>query len=80
MGRPPDGRLATRVYIDDDQAARPRRPRAEGRNSEARSMSSRGGRGPLLLKRLDDLPPQGEVFDRKVGSPATHRSKPTRAE
>ena len=63
-----------RVGVDDDQAARPRRPRASERDPEAPVGVSEEWTRPLLLER-HHLLPQREVFHHEVGSAPTERAQ-----
>ncbi len=67
------------VCVDDDQAARPRRPRASERNPESAVRVVERWPGALLLERRHLLP-QSKVFNYEVGAPPTHRPQRPGAE
>ena len=59
------------VGVDDDQAARPRRPRGSKRDPECPVDVVQRWAGALFLQRRHLLT-QSEVFDHEVGSTTTH--------
>ena len=67
------------IRVDDEQATRPRGPRASECDPESSIVVVEVWAGALFLQRRHLLP-QSEVFDHKVGSAPTHRSQRTGAE